>query len=234
MVLVPRFGMVRLWLFSQTRLGPAHASRGRQVQAVGSLSRKGAAAKWRDGAKRRSAQAEGAEDEGAACARQGRSPSGGLVTSLGAERGRSIRSCFSGVGVAGRNGPQRWVSEDGRAGRSGEETPSSCLLEHVYTGTQTMSAPTRKRRLCSYDRSEVPPESYWLDDAQGAVYFCNARCLCVWSILLATKANLPEEHKTLDLDLVRRGGARLHFGHVRELARWALENALGRDEVNEP
>ncbi len=37
MVLVPRFGMVRLWLLSQTRLGPGPRQQGRQVQAVGSL-----------------------------------------------------------------------------------------------------------------------------------------------------------------------------------------------------
>ena len=46
---------------------------------------------------------------------------------------------------------------------------------------------------------------------QGAVYFCSARCLCIWSILLATKANLPEERTKLDLDLVMPGEARVHF-----------------------
>ncbi len=90
--------------------------------------------------------------------------------------------------------------------------------------------PTRKRRLCSYGLK------YHLSalGAQGAVYFCNARCLCISSVLLATKANLPEEQKTLNLDLVKPGGTRLHFVDVKELARWAVENALGRDEVNEP
>lgn len=82
-----------------------------------------------------------------------------------------------------------------------------------------MPEPTRKRRLCSYDRSECPPECYWLDDPQGAVYFCTARCLCIWSVLLATKANLPEKQKALDLDLVSPGGARLHLSNVKELTR---------------
>ncbi len=91
MVLVPRFGMVRLWLLSQTRLGPGPRQQGRQVQAVGSLPAR-SGSEWRaersGGLHKRSA-----EDEGAACARQGRSPSGGLVALLGAERRRSIRFC---------------------------------------------------------------------------------------------------------------------------------------------
>ena len=156
------------------------------------------------------------------------------MTLLGAERRRSIRSCRKGWALraeTARGGRGRRTAEPAAAGRK--------LPPHVCWSTSTlahkrMPASIRKRRLCSYDRSEVPPESYWLDDAQAAVYFCNARCLCVWSILLATKANLPEEQKTLNLDLVRPGGARLHFVHVRELARWAVENALGRDEANEP
>ena len=49
-----------------------------------------------------------AEDWGASCARQGRSPSGGLVTLLGAERGKAFR-----VGVAGGKCPQRRLTEDG-------------------------------------------------------------------------------------------------------------------------
>ncbi len=95
-----------------------------------------------------------------------------------------------------------------------------------------MSAPTRKRRLCSYDMAEVPPECYCLDDAQSAVYFCSARCLCIWSMLWATKPSLPEERTKLDLDLVVPGGARLHFMNLKELARWAVENALGHDSAD--
>ncbi len=97
-----------------------------------------------------------------------------------------------------------------------------------------MAAPIRKRRLCSYDMAEVPPECFCLDDARGAVYFCSVRCLCLWSMLLVTKANLPKERKTLDLDLVMPGGARLHFMELKELARWAVENALGHDSADTP
>ena len=97
-----------------------------------------------------------------------------------------------------------------------------------------MPEPARKRRLCSYDRSEVSLECYWLDDAQGAVYVCNARCLCTWSILLATKATSSRGTTSLNRDLVKPGGARLHFIDVKELARWAVETVLGRDEVDEP
>ncbi len=63
--------------------------------------------------------------------------------------------------------------------------------------------------------AEVPPECYCLDDAQSAVYFCSARCLCIWSMLWATKPSLPEERTKLDLDLVMPGGARLHFMNLR-------------------
>jgi len=55
-----------------------------------------------------------------------------------------------------------------------------------------------KRRLCSYDMVEVPPQAFVLTDPCGETYFCSLRCLCVWSIQLATRPNLP--------DLQRSGG----------------------------
>ena len=67
-----------------------------------------------------------------------------------------------------------------------------------------MAASIRKRRLCSYDMAEVASECYCLEDPQGAVYFCSARCLCIWSMLWATKTNLPKGRKKLDLDLITR------------------------------
>lgn len=64
--------------------------------------------------------------------------------------------------------------------------------------------------------------------------FCNADVSVFGRSCLPRKQPFPEEEKTLDLDFVRPGGARLHFVHVRELALWNVENALGRDEVDEP
>ena len=94
-----------------------------------------------------------------------------------------------------------------------------------------MATSTRKRRICSYDMAEVPAECYCLEDAQAAVYFCSDRCLCLWAVLWATKTNLPEDRKRLDMDLVVPGGARVHFMGLRELARWAAEKALGRESA---
>ena len=93
-----------------------------------------------------------------------------------------------------------------------------------------MAPSTRTRRLCSFDMAEVPPECYWLDDPRGGVYFCNARCLCLWSIQFATKPNLPEDRKRLECDLVLPGGARHHFSELVDLARWSAANVLGPPE----
>lgn len=95
-----------------------------------------------------------------------------------------------------------------------------------------MTEPNRKRRLCSHDMAEVPPECFWLDDPKGQSYFCGARCLCLWSVQFATKPNLPEERKKLDVDLVVPGGGGLHVMTLTGLAWWAVENALGRDDTD--
>ena len=49
-----------------------------------------------------------------------------------------------------------------------------------------------ERRICSYCMLEVPSDSYVVTDAEGEIYFCNARCVCLWAIALATKPNLPK------------------------------------------
>ena len=53
-----------------------------------------------------------------------------------------------------------------------------------------------KRRLCSYDMAEVPAESFVLFDHGGEMYFCNLRCLAVWSVQFATKPNLSDEQRS--------------------------------------
>ena len=49
-----------------------------------------------------------------------------------------------------------------------------------------------KRRLCSYDMVEATQHAFVLTDSGGEMYFCDLRCLCVWSVQLATRPNLSE------------------------------------------
>ncbi len=58
-----------------------------------------------------------------------------------------------------------------------------------------------KRRVCSYDVFAVPDPSFVLKDTVGEMYFCNLRCFCVWSVLLATRPNLSVENKTVAYSL---------------------------------
>ena len=53
-----------------------------------------------------------------------------------------------------------------------------------------------KRRLCSYDMAEVPPKAFVLIDQGGEMYFCNLRCLSVWSVQLATRPNLLDGQRS--------------------------------------
>jgi hypothetical protein len=52
-----------------------------------------------------------------------------------------------------------------------------------------------KRRICSYDMAAVPEDSYMLKDDEGEIYLCNARCLCIWAVTLATKPGLSDDLK---------------------------------------
>jgi hypothetical protein len=45
-----------------------------------------------------------------------------------------------------------------------------------------MSQSASKRRICSYDILEVRPDGYALTETEGEMYFCNARCLCIWAV----------------------------------------------------
>ena len=59
------------------------------------------------------------------------------------------------------------------------------------------------------------------------IYLCNARCLCIWSVSLATKPGLSEELKARKLVLKVRAGEELAFETIIGLARWASSHALG-------
>ena len=58
-----------------------------------------------------------------------------------------------------------------------------------------MSQSASKRRICSYDMLEVRPDGYTLTETEGEMYFCNARCLCIWAVQLATRPNLADGRK---------------------------------------
>ena len=74
---------------------------------------------------------------------------------------------------------------------------------------------------------EVPGDAFVVADAEGDAYLCNARCLCLWAMALATKPNLPAVLKTQPLTLKPSHGAELAFNSIAALARWASANVLG-------
>ena len=84
-----------------------------------------------------------------------------------------------------------------------------------------------KRQVCSYDMLAVPAPSFVLKDTVGEMYFCNLRCLCVWSVQLATRSNLSEEDKNGAYSLITPSGEEHQFAGIVDVARWAAANALG-------
>jgi hypothetical protein len=56
---------------------------------------------------------------------------------------------------------------------------------------------------------------------------CNARCLCIQAVSLATKPGLSEEHKIRRLVLKVPAGEEFVFKTSAGLARWANTHALG-------
>jgi hypothetical protein len=89
-----------------------------------------------------------------------------------------------------------------------------------------MSQPPSKRRICSYDMVEVRPDGYTLTETEGEMYFCNARCLCIWAVQLATRPNLAEGRKLPGAQLTQPNGEQRTFADVGELAKWSVANAL--------
>jgi hypothetical protein len=73
----------------------------------------------------------------------------------------------------------------------------------------------------------VPDASFVLKDTVEEMYFCNLRCLCVWSVLLATRPNLSAEDKTGVYSLATPSGEEHQFTGIVDVARWAAANALG-------
>jgi hypothetical protein len=87
-----------------------------------------------------------------------------------------------------------------------------------------------KRRICSYDMAAVPEDGYIVTDEGGEIYLCNARCLCIWAVSLATKLELSETLKARRLVLKVPAGEELVFATIAGLARWASSHALGTAE----
>ena len=84
-----------------------------------------------------------------------------------------------------------------------------------------------KRRLCSYDMAEVPEQGFVLADQGGEMFFCNLRCLSVWSVQLATRHNLADEQRSGGYTLNTQSGQEHRFEGGNQVARWAVDQALG-------
>jgi hypothetical protein len=88
------------------------------------------------------------------------------------------------------------------------------------------------RRICSYDLAAVTEDGYVVTDDGGAIYFCTARCLCIWAVSLATKPGLTEELKARRLVLKVPAGEELVFETITGLARWASLLAQCDAQIN--
>jgi hypothetical protein len=74
--------------------------------------------------------------------------------------------------------------------------------------------------------AEVPAESYLLAEEQGEMYFCNARCLCLWAVHFVTNPRRSEEQKRIACELTTPTGERRRFADLIEAAQWSAANAL--------
>ena len=68
-------------------------------------------------------------------------------------------------------------------------------IMNTYISSLCHEPVSLKRRICSYHMLEVRPDGYTLTETEGEMYFCNARCLCIWAVQLATHANLADGRK---------------------------------------
>jgi hypothetical protein len=66
---------------------------------------------------------------------------------------------------------------------------------------------------------EVRPNGYTLTETEGEMYFCNARCLCIWAVQLATRPNLADSRKLPSVQLTQPTGEQRTFADVGELAK---------------
>ncbi|HTF63636.1 MAG TPA: hypothetical protein VK638_13125 [Edaphobacter sp.] len=86
-----------------------------------------------------------------------------------------------------------------------------------------------KRRVCSFDMAEVSPEGYVLAEEQGEMYFCNARCLCLWALHFVTNPRRSEEQKRIACELTMPSGERRRFTDFIEAVSGVLRMPLQGD-----
>ena len=70
---------------------------------------------------------------------------------------------------------------------------------------------------------------YTLTETEGEMYFCNARCLCIWAVQLATRPNLTDDRKLPGVQLTQATGEQRTLRMLGELAKWSVANALTRE-----
>jgi hypothetical protein len=84
--------------------------------------------------------------------------------------------------------------------------------------------------LLRYGR--CPSSSYTVTDAEGEMYLCNSRCLCIWAVMLVTKHNLPESERGRSFVVTSPVGKKRSFDKLMDLAQWAAANALANLKAN--
>lgn len=84
------------------------------------------------------------------------------------------------------------------------------------------------RNFCSYDRLAVPGNGFVLDHDGEELYFCKLRCLCLWSVQVATRPTLSEADRRGTFLLHSLTQKELRFEGIVELARWSASSALGK------
>jgi hypothetical protein len=85
---------------------------------------------------------------------------------------------------------------------------------------------SHKRAGVLFAKQFQQKRAYTLTEMEGEMYFCNARCLCIWAVQLATRPNLTDGRKLPGVQLTRPTGEQRTFADVGELAKWSVANAL--------
>jgi hypothetical protein len=83
-----------------------------------------------------------------------------------------------------------------------------------------------KRRICSYDRVEVPEAAFILQDKVGDVYFCNLRCFLHMSRADCDEAEAQRYRQRRRIVLKTPEGQEHRFSGIIQVAMWATLNAL--------
>jgi hypothetical protein len=94
-----------------------------------------------------------------------------------------------------------------------------------------MMQPASKRRICSFDMAEVTPQGYVLAEEQGEMYFCNARCICLWAMHFVTNPRRSDEQKRIPCELTLPSEERIRFADFIEAAQWSVANVLQGDSL---